>query len=120
MVLPLYASLEKIGEEQLAAASDLGARPFDVFWRVIWPLSLPGVSAGVTLVFVPAMGMFAVSDLLGGAKAVLVGNLIRNQFLSVRDWPFGAAAAMVLLVLTLGLLLVYTRQVRSSGKDLLG
>jgi spermidine/putrescine transport system permease protein len=119
MVLPLYASLEKIDDAQLAAATDLGARPLQTFVRVVWPLSLPGVTAGVTLVFVPAMGMFVVSDLLGGARTLLVGNLIRNQFLSARDWPFGAAAAMVLLVLTLGLLLVYHRQTRTTGEDLL-
>jgi spermidine/putrescine transport system permease protein len=112
MILPLYASLEKIEEAQLSAAADLGAKPAQVFWRIVWPLSLPGVTAGVTLVFVPAMGMFVVSDLMGGAKTLLVGNLIRNQFLSARDWPFGAAAAVVLLVLTLILLFVYTRQTR--------
>jgi spermidine/putrescine transport system permease protein len=117
MILPLYASLEKIEEAQLAAAADLGAKPAQVFWRIVWPLSLPGVTAGVTLVFVPAMGMFVVSDLMGGAKTLLVGNLIRNQFLSARDWPFGAAAVVVLLVLTLILLFVYTRQ--TSGKEVL-
>jgi spermidine/putrescine transport system permease protein len=114
MILPLYASLEKIEEAQLTAAADLGAKPAQVFWRIVWPLSLPGVTAGVTLVFVPAMGMFVVSDLIGGAKTLLVGNLIRNQFLSARDWPFGAAAAVVLLVLTLILLFVYTRQTRGE------
>ncbi|MBC7882164.1 MAG: ABC transporter permease subunit [Anaerolineae bacterium] len=115
MILPLYTSLEKIEEAQLAAAADLGAKPAQVFWRIVWPLSLPGVTAGVTLVFVPAMGMFVVSDLMGGAKSLLVGNLIRNQFLSARDWPFGAAAAVVLLALTLILVFVYTRQTRGAA-----
>lgn len=115
MILPLYTSLEKIEEAQLSAAADLGAKPAQVFWRIVWPLSLPGVTAGVTLVFVPAMGMFVVSDLMGGAKSLLVGNLIRNQFLSARDWPFGAAAAVVLLVLTLILLFVYTRQMKGEA-----
>ncbi len=115
MILPLYTSLEKIEEAQLSAAADLGAKPAQVFWRIVWPLSLPGVTAGVTLVFVPAMGMFVVSDLMGGAKSLLIGNLIRNQFLSARDWPFGAAAAVVLLVLTLILVFVYTRQTRGEA-----
>ncbi|UFP95582.1 ABC transporter permease [Gloeobacter morelensis MG652769] len=116
MVLPLFASLEKIDEAQLAAAADLGARPFQVFWRVVLPLGLPGLVAGSTLVFVPAMGMFALPDLMGGARTLLVGNLIRNQFLVARDWPFGAAAAMVLVTLTLALLVLYTR---FAGKETL-
>ncbi len=73
------------------------------------PLSVPGIVAGSILVFIPAMGMFVVPDLIGGAKTVMVGNLIRNQFLTARDWPFGAAASMVLMVLTLGVTLIYTR-----------
>lgn len=110
MVLPLYASLEKIELAQLEAAADLGARPWQAFWRVTLPLSLPGVIAGSVLVFIPAMGMFVVPDLMGGAKSILVGNLIRNQFLTARDWPFGAAASMVLLLLTLAFTLFYTRR----------
>ena len=110
MVLPLYASLEKIEMNQLEAAADLGARPFRAFLRITLPLSLPGIIAGSILVFIPAMGMFVVPDLMGGAKTVLVGNLIRNQFLTARDWPFGAAASMVLLLMTLAFTLFYTRR----------
>jgi spermidine/putrescine transport system permease protein len=95
---------------QLEAAADLGARPWRAFWRVTLPLSVPGIVAGSILVFIPAMGMFVVPDLMGGAKTVLVGNLIRNQFLTARDWPFGAAASMLLLIITLVFTLLYTRQ----------
>jgi len=110
MVLPLYTSLEKIEMAQLEAAADLGARPWRAFWRITLPLSVPGIVAGSILVFIPAMGMFVVPDLMGGAKTVLVGNLIRNQFLTARDWPFGAAASMLLLIITLVFTLIYTRQ----------
>ena len=110
MVLPLYTSLEKIEPAQLEAAADLGARPWRAFLRVTLPLSLPGMVAGSILVFIPAMGMFVIPDLMGGAKTVLVGNLIRNQFLTARNWPFGAAASMVLLLGTLLITLLYTRK----------
>jgi spermidine/putrescine transport system permease protein len=109
MILPLYTSLEKLDPALLEAAADLGARPWRAFLRVTLPLSLPGIIAGSILVFIPAMGMFVVPDLMGGAKTVLVGNLIRNQFFTARDWPFGSAASMVLMVLTLGVTLLYTR-----------
>lgn len=110
MVLPLYTSLEKIDLSQLEAAADLGAKPWRAFLRVTLPLSMPGVIAGSILVFIPAMGMFVVPDLMGGAKTVLVGNVIRNQFLTARDWPFGAAASMLLLLGTLAFTLFYTRK----------
>jgi spermidine/putrescine transport system permease protein len=118
MILPLYASLEKIEIAQLEAAADLGARPWRAFLRITLPLSIPGMIAGSILVFIPAMGMFVVPDLMGGAKTVLVGNLIRNQFLTARDWPFGAAASMVLLLLTLIFTLIYTRRA-GFGEELL-
>ncbi len=118
MVLPLYTSLEKIEIAQLEAAADLGAPPWRAFLRVTLPLSLPGMIAGSILVFIPAMGMFVVPDLMGGAKTILVGNLIKNQFLTARDWPFGAAASMILLLLTLAFTLVYTRKA-GFGEELL-
>lgn len=108
MILPLYTSLEKLDPALLEAAADLGAEPRRAFLRVTLPLSVPGIVAGSILVFIPAMGMFVVPDLMGGAKTVLVGNLIRNQFLVARDWPFGSAASMVLMGLTLVVTLVYT------------
>ena len=109
MILPLYTSLEKLDPSLLEAAADLGARPWRAFLRVTLPLSLPGIVAGSILVFIPAMGMFVVPDLMGGAKTVLVGNLIKNQFFTARDWPFGSAASMVLMALTLVVTLIYTR-----------
>jgi spermidine/putrescine transport system permease protein len=118
MVLPLFTSLEKIEMAQLEAAADLGAPPWRAFLRITLPLSVPGMIAGSILVFIPAMGMFVVPDLMGGAKTVLVGNLIRNQFLTARDWPFGAAASMLLLLLTLVVTLVYTRRA-GFGEELL-
>ncbi|HEY5983398.1 MAG TPA: ABC transporter permease [Anaerolineales bacterium] len=110
MVLPLYTSLEKIENSLLEAAADLGAPPWRAFLRVTLPLSVPGMIAGTILVFIPAMGMFVLPDLMGGAKTLLIGNVIRNQFLTARDWPFGAAASMVLMIMTLVLTLFYTRK----------
>jgi len=101
----------------LEAASDLYARPLRTFLRVTLPLSLPGVIAGTILVFIPTMGMFVVPDLMGGARTALVGNLVQRQFLAARDWPFGAAASMVLMILTLAATLLYTR-VSGFGEEL--
>lgn len=110
MVLPLYTSLEKIENSLLEAAADLGAPPWRAFLRVTLPLSVPGMIAGTILVFIPAMGMFVLPDLMGGAKTLLIGNVIRNQFLTARDWPFGSAASMILMLMTLALTLYYTRR----------
>jgi spermidine/putrescine transport system permease protein len=118
MVLPLYTSLEKIENSLLEAAADLGAPPWKAFMRVTFPLSIPGMIAGTILTFIPAMGMFVVPDILGGAKTVLIGNVIRNQFLTARDWPFGSAASMILMVMTMVLTLYYTRKA-GFGEELL-
>jgi spermidine/putrescine transport system permease protein len=118
MVLPIYTSLEKIENAQLEAAADLGAPPWRAFLRVTLPLSVPGMIAGTLLVFIPSMGMFVVPDLMGGAKTMLIGNLIRNQFLTARDWPFGSAASMLLMVLTMIFTLYYTRKA-GLGEELL-
>jgi spermidine/putrescine transport system permease protein len=118
MVLPLYTSLEKIENSILEAASDLGAPPWRVFLRVTLPLSVPGMIAGTILVFIPAMGMFVIPDLMGGAKTILIGNVIRNQFLTARDWPFGAASSMILMLLTMVFTLYYTRKA-GFGEELL-
>lgn len=109
MVLPLYASIEKLDQSLLEAAQDLGANPAQTFLRVSLPLTLPGVAAGSILVFVPALGMFVVPDLLGGAKSMLVGNLIQNQFLAARNWPFGAAASIIVMVVSLAMVFLYAR-----------
>lgn len=98
MVLPLYANLEKHDPALLDAAQDLGAGAWQRFWRVTFPLSLPGVYAGAALVFIPAFGIFAIPDLLGGTSGAMIGNVIKQQFLDSRDWPFGSVLSMVLTV----------------------
>ncbi|MGC7870172.1 ABC transporter permease [Desulfosporosinus sp. SYSU MS00001] len=107
MVLPLYSSIEKLDRSLLEAANDLGAKPRRAFWRVTLPLTVPGVFAGCIQVFIPTLGYFFISDLLGGGNSILVGNLIRNQFLAARDWPFGAALSILLIVFTIVLMRVY-------------
>ena len=99
MILPIYGSVEKLDGSLLEAALDLGAGPWRAFWRVILPLTRPGIAAGVMLVFVPAIGMFAVTDLMGGSTVPLIGNVIQNQFGQARDWPFGSALGITLLAL---------------------
>ena len=101
MVLPLYANLEKHDMALLDAAQDLGASGWQRFWQVTWPLSLPGVWAGTALVFIPALGMFAVPDLLGGTDGMMIGNLIKQQFLDSRDWPFGSVLSIMLTLAVL-------------------
>jgi spermidine/putrescine transport system permease protein len=118
MILPLYTSLEKIDNALLEAAADLGAPPWRAFLRITLPLSVPGMIAGTILVFIPAMGMFVIPDLMGGAKTILIGNVIRNQFLTARDWPFGAAASMILMIMTVVMTMYYTRKA-GFGEELL-
>ena len=96
MVLPLYTNLEKHDPALLEAAQDLGANAWTRFWRVTFPLSLPGIFSGSALVFIPVLGMFAVPELLGGTGDILIGNLIKEQFLENRDWPLGSALAIML------------------------
>ncbi len=109
MILPLVASFEKVDQSLIEAAMDLGANFIQRLWHIVLPLTMPGIVAGSLIVFLPAMGMFYVSDLLGGAKNLLVGNIIRNQFLVVRDWPFGSALSMSLIVMMALLIWVYFR-----------
>ena len=101
MVLPLYANLEKHDQALLDAAQDLGANAWQRFWRITFPLSLPGVYAGAALVFIPALGIFAIPDTLGGPGDSLIGNVIKQQFLETRDWPFGSVLSIVLTVAAL-------------------
>ena len=101
MTLPIYVVLEKMDFSLLEAAADLGARRLVVLTRVILPISMPGIMSGTLLVFVPVLGEYMIPDLLGGAKTMLLGNLITEQFLKVRDWPFGAALAMLLILVML-------------------
>jgi spermidine/putrescine transport system permease protein len=103
MILPLYTNLEKHDPVLLDAAQDLGANRWERFWKVTFPLSLPGIFSGAALVFIPVLGMFAIPEILGGANDWLVGNMIKESFLGTRDWPFGS---MLSLMLTLAVLLV--------------
>ncbi|TBM06713.1 spermidine/putrescine ABC transporter permease PotB [Hafnia paralvei] len=109
MVMPLYSSIEKLDKSVLEAARDLGANKLQTFIRIIMPLTMPGIVAGSLLVMLPSLGLFYVSDLLGGAKNLLIGNVIKSQFLNIRDWPFGAATS-ICLTLVMGILLyIYYR-----------
>jgi len=110
MILPIYASLEKLDLELLEAAATLGARPLSRLRRVTLPLAAPGIVAGCVLVFVPALGAFLTPDLLGGARTVMVGNLIQNQFSAARDWPFGAATSIVIMASVLLTVRLLTRR----------
>ncbi|MGK9171706.1 spermidine/putrescine ABC transporter permease PotB [Yokenella regensburgei] len=116
MVMPLYSSIEKLDKPLLEAAKDLGASKLQTFLRIIIPLTMPGIIAGCLLVLLPAMGLFYVSDLMGGAKNLLIGNVIKSQFLNIRDWPFGAATSITLTVIMGGMLLVYWRASRLLNK----
>ncbi len=118
MILPLYSSIEKLDKSLLEACSDLGAKPIKAFMRVTLPLTMPGVFAGSILVFIPALGLFFVTDLLGGSKTQLIGNLIRNQFITARNWPLGAALSLFLILITL--VLVWLYQKSGGSMDELG
>ena len=109
MILPLYSAIEKLDGRLLEAARDLGANPLQRFFKVILPLTMPGIVAGCLLVLLPAMGMFYVADLLGGAKVLLVGNVIKSEFLISRNWPFGSAISIGLTILMALLIFIYYR-----------
>nr|WP_183279731.1 ABC transporter permease subunit [Clostridium fungisolvens] len=109
MVLPLYSSIEKLDMRILEAADDLGAGPMDKFLKITLPLTKGGILSGSLLVFVPTLGLFFVTDLMGGSKVVLMSNLIKNQFLTARDWPFGAAISVVLIIIMIALISLYTK-----------
>ncbi len=118
MILPLYSSIEKIDGRLLEAAKDLGANAFQRFIKVIIPLTMPGIVAGCLLVLLPAMGMFYVADLLGGAKVLLVGNIIKSEFLVTRNWPFGSAISIALTVLMALMIYVYYRANKLMNKKM--
>jgi spermidine/putrescine transport system permease protein len=116
MVLPIYATLERLDPALLEAAADLGARPWAALFRVVVPLSRPGIAAGSILVFIPCLGAYLTPDLLGGGRIVLVGNLVQNQFTAARDWPFGSAVSILLMALVT---LAVWRYLRREAGDLL-
>lgn len=118
MVLPLYSTIEKLDRSFLEASLDLGATQAATFWRVTWPLTLPGVITGIILVFIPCLGTFLTSDILGGPNNWNIGNAIQNQFLEANNWPFGAALSFILMYATFVALIVralFAR--RSRGVD---
>lgn len=115
MILPTYSSVEKMDWSLVAASRDMGASPARAFLTVTLPLTAPGMLAGIVLTFVPAVGLFFISDLLGGATDVYAGNLVRDQLLKARDWPFAAAISVVLLILTLLTLWIYRRAGGKTG-----
>ncbi len=114
MILPLYSSISKIDPRYIEAAKDLGASKLTIFFKIIVPLTVSGLFNGVLMVFIPCIGYFFISDLLGGGKLMLLGNLIKNQFLTARDWPFGAAISIALLLVTYLLVRIY----RKSGGEM--
>ncbi len=115
MVLPLYANLQKHDPALLTAAQDLGANAWQRFWRITFPLSMPGVLSGAALVFIPVLGMFAIPEILGGTGDMLIGNLIKEQFIVTRDWPFGAALSIMLTLTVLIFSLLAARISRTGG-----
>jgi spermidine/putrescine transport system permease protein len=112
MVLPIYASLEKLDLRLVEAAFDLGANKRRAFLRVIVPLAMPGIVAGCILVFIPSLGAFVTPELLGGSKSMMIGNLIQSQFGAARNWPFGAALAFAVLAIVLLSMMVYLLRFR--------
>ncbi|WAJ38006.1 ABC transporter permease [Pseudomonas sp. GOM7] len=107
MFMPVYASVEKLDRRLLEASADLGASRWQSFWKVIFPLTLPGIAAGSIIVFIPSLGNFIVPSLLGGARVLMIGSLVEQQFLAARNWPFGAALAMLLMAAVLVCLVLY-------------
>ena len=112
MILPLYSNLEKLDYRLVEAARDLGAGTVQIFRKIIVPLSMPGVFAGCIMVFVPTMGLFYVAALLGGARQLLIGNLIQQQYLNARNWPLGSATSVVLILLMTLMLAGYALVIR--------
>jgi spermidine/putrescine transport system permease protein len=118
MVLPLYAALERLDKSLIEAGGDLYAPSRKIFSRIVWPLALPGVIAGSMLVFIPTLGAFITPAILGGGKSLMIGNIINNQFLAARDWPFGSALSTLMMVLMLVATLVYFRSAGTRGTRL--
>ena len=117
MILPIMTNVERLDTRLIDAARDLGANRFTTFRRVIIPLTMPGIISGSILVFLPAMTIFYIPDILGGAKSILLGNLIQNQFLIAENWPMGSAVSTVLTVLLISLLVIYTSATRGNNKQ---
>lgn len=108
-VLPLYSSIEKLDKSLLEASADLGANSIKTFLHVTLPITFPGIFSSIILVFIPTLGIYTVSDMLGGGKVLYIGNIIKNQFGAIRNWPLGAALSVLLIIITGLLIFIYTR-----------
>lgn len=108
-VLPLYSSIEKLDKSLIEASKDLGANSVQTFLRITVPQTMPGIVGCIILVFIPSLGMYYVPEVLGGGKVMLIGTLVKNQFLVTKNWPFGASMAILLIFITLAILWIYTR-----------
>ena len=108
-VLPMYSSIEKLETPILEASADLGASPRETFFKVTLPLTIPGIFSAIILTFIPALGTYVITDMLGGGKVLYIGNIIKNQFGTIRNWPLGAALSVLLLAITALMLFLYSR-----------
>lgn len=115
MFLPLFASVDNLDRAQVEASLDLGANRVQTFVKVILPQTMPGIMGGAVIVFIPSVGNFIVPDVLGGAKGLMVGNLVEQQFLSSRNWPFGSALSMIIMAVVLTVLLIAVARARKAG-----
>ena len=115
MFLPLYAAVDNLDRAQVEASLDLGANRVQTFLKVILPQILPGILGGAVIVFIPSVGNFVVPDVLGGAKGLMIGNLVEQQFLSARNWPFGSALSMIIMAVVLAVLLISVTRARKAG-----
>ena len=115
MFLPLYASVDNLDRAQIEASLDLGANRVQTFFKVVLPQTLPGIMGGAVIVFIPSVGNFVVPDVLGGAKGLMIGNLVEQQFLSARNWPFGSALSMIIMAVVLLVLTLSVTRARKAG-----
>lgn len=115
MFLPLYAAVDNLDRAQVEASQDLGANRVQTFFKVILPQTLPGIMGGAVIVFIPSVGNFVVPDILGGAKGLMIGNLVEQQFLSARNWPFGSALSMIIMAVVLTVLMLSVTRARKAG-----
>lgn len=115
MFLPLYSAVDNLDRAQIEASLDLGANRFQTFLKVVLPQTLPGIMGGAVIVFIPSVGNFVVPDVLGGAKGLMIGNLVEQQFLSSRNWPYGSALSMIIMAVVLTVLLISASRARKAG-----
>lgn len=118
-VLPMYSSIEKLSKSLLEASADLGASKRTTFFKITLPLTFPGIFSAIILVFIPSLGIYTVTDMLGGGKVLYIGNIIKNQFGAIRNWPLGAALSVLLIVITGLLIFIYTRFAKIEDMEVL-